>query len=65
MMTLSKSSWLTRRPCARTVAVYSCPGGTGSAPICPDGFTVFGNPASNSLPHAQFQAIDNFRVWIF
>ena len=41
MMTLSKSSWLTSRPCARTVAVYSCPGGTGSAPICPDGFTVF------------------------
>ncbi len=35
------SSSVSNRPCARTVYVNSCPGGTGSMPTWPAGFTVF------------------------
>ena len=37
---LPNSSVVWSRPAARTVYVMSCPDGPGSAPICPDGFTV-------------------------
>jgi hypothetical protein len=35
------SSSVSSRPCARTAYVNSCPLGTGSAPTCPAGFTLF------------------------
>ena len=35
------SSAFIRRPRARTVYVSCCPGGTGSPPIWPAGFTTF------------------------